>query len=600
MTAKPFLALAALLALPAVFFLGRCSAPGEHDAHDHGTTTTAVTSSAPEVWTCSMHPQVRQPQFGTCPICAMDLIPLANDDDANDDGELPRLRLTERAVALMAIRTAPVRAAEARAELRLPGRLAPDESRLLDVAARFPGRIEKLPVAYTGASFRAGDPLLELYSPELLAAQEEFRQAARLRATQPALADLAADKLRLLGLTDAQLDSLAAAPTAPDTLAVLAPFDGVVLQRRVTTGQYVATGDPLFTAADLSVLWAQLEAYEADLALLRPGDEVALTVEARPGETFPGTVAFIDPVLDETKRTARVRIEISNTDHRLRPGLLATGLVQSRYRPDDRDPLIIPATAPLFTGKRSVVYVRVPDPERPVFEARTVTLGPRLGDVYPVLDGLAEGDLVVVHGQFKLDSELQIRGRPSMMSAAATDTAVAGAPVLDPRDAPAPTALSAAVPDDFAAELVPLIDAYLDLAEHLAAEDEAKSRAAHAALLATLDRIGEHRLGGDAHVAWMTHYTALRAPLVAVPAPASLDALRAQLQALTLAVEATHVTFGQGRLPPVLRAHCPMVEGGAKIGHEEIGTWLQRTQPLANPYWGSVMLRCGDFHGELN
>jgi Cu(I)/Ag(I) efflux system membrane fusion protein len=251
----------------------------------------------------------------------------------------------------------------------------------------------------------------------------------------------------------------------------------------------------------------------------------------------------------------------------------------------------------LHTGRRAVVYVQDPDAERPTFEARTITLGPRLGELYVVSKGLTEGDLVVVNGQFKIDSELQIRGRPSMMSAAAAET---DAPAeADPRDPPAVVVLTAPVDATFSDELIPLLNAYLDLGERLADEDRAGARAAANKLRATLDAIGEHRLTGDAHMAWMDHYQMLDTPLAALPDAPSIADLRAQLQAMTTALEAIYVTFGGGRLPPVLRAHCPMVDGGVVINGEPIGTWLQRTDLLANPYWGEVMLRCGDFHGEL-
>jgi Cu(I)/Ag(I) efflux system membrane fusion protein len=291
-----------------------------------------------------------------------------------------------------------------------------------------------------------------------------------------------------------------------------------------------------------------------------------------------------------------VRIEITNTDGHLRPGLLATGLVRAHLAANE-PPLVIPATAPLHTGRRAVVYVQDPDAERPTFEARTITLGPRLGELYVVSKGLTEGDLVVVNGQFKIDSELQIRGRPSMMSAAAAET---DAPAeADPRDPPAVVVLTAPVDATFSDELIPLLNAYLDLGERLADEDRAGARAAANKLRATLDAIGEHRLTGDAHMAWMDHYQMLDTPLAALPDAPSIADLRAQLQAMTTALEAIYVTFGGGRLPPVLRAHCPMVDGGVVINGEPIGTWLQRTDLLANPYWGEVMLRCGDFHGEL-
>lgn len=576
----------------AAFGVGRWSrGPADH-ALEHPPAAEATTAA--QVWTCSMHPQVRQPNPGKCPICAMDLIPLANGASDSDDGALPRLRLGERTLALLQIRTAPVvrAAADTARELRLPARLEIDETRLHTIAARFPGRVERLHVAATGAPIAAGQPLLDLFSPELFTAQEEFLHA---RTLAPVVAAAAGDKLRLLGLSSEQIDQIAARGTAEPILTVLAPSGGVALERRVAVGDYVATGDPLFVAADLSVLWAQAEAYEPDLAWLRPGQPVALALPALPGEHFAGAVAFVDPVLDPVKRTARVRIEIPNTDGRLRPGLLATAAV--RAAPVDAEPpLVVPATAPLLTGRRAIVYVRESSGEPATFAARAIELGPRLGEVYAVRQGLAEGELVVVHGQFKLDSELQIRGRPSMMTA---DAIPVSSPAIDPRRPPVPRDFAPGVDAAFGRELVPVLEAYLDFVAHLAADDPAAAGRSLRAIRSALERIGPHRLSGPAHAAWMEDYDRLLAPLRAVPRTADLAALRAPLQEITLALEAIYVTYGAGQLPPVVRAHCPMVEGGFVADGLPLGTWLQRAGTLANPYWGAAMLTCGEFHGQL-
>jgi Cu(I)/Ag(I) efflux system membrane fusion protein len=203
------------------------------------------------------------------------------------------------------------------------------------------------------------------------------------------------------------------------------PFGGTVIERLATQGSYVETGTGLYRVADLSTLWVQLDAYESDLSVLKAGQEVRLRVEALPGEVFEGRVTFLDPVLDPKTRTARVRVEVKNRDRRLLPGMFVEASVQSggaRLTAHEA-PLVIPATAPLFTGRRSVVYVELEDAEEPTYEARVVTLGPRMGELYPVLTGLEEGERVVVHGAFAIDADLQIRGGDSMMNLPADDDA---------------------------------------------------------------------------------------------------------------------------------------------------------------------------------
>ncbi len=639
------------LTAAAAFFVGRALVPSGngHGEHDHQEEEAKKET----VWTCSMHPQVRQPEPGTCPICAMDLIPLSDDDDGEDQRDLPVLRLSERAVALMNIRTAPVERREAHAEIRLPGVVAVDETRRAVLSAWFDGRIDRLYVDATGIQVKRGEHLAEFYSPQLYGAQEEFLQA--LRASRQSadsmsgeLAEAARTKLILLGLSGEQIDTIAREDRPTTNLTYHSPFEGTVLERKVTSGQYVQTGTPLYTVADLSRVWVNLEAFESDLGLLRFGQEIGIEVSAFPGQIFTGRIAYIDPEVDPVRRTARVRAHLNNERRQLKPGMLATGTARARvgeggmvtaghlagkwispmhpeivkdgpgecdvcgmdlvpveemgFFADSaesmEDPLVIPASAPLLTGKRAVVYVRVPNGDRPVFEARQVVLGRRLGDVHAVESGLREGDLVVVHGQFKIDSELQIRGRPGMMSPPPEGDAEKKT-VEDPREPPRPADFAGDVDSDFGRELIPLYDAYLDLVGRLADDDPGGSVTAVAALRAALEEIGQHRLSGTPHEEWMGRYDNLGSILENMAGTFTLENIRGHLQALTTVMEQIYVDFGGGRLPVLKRAHCPMVEGGVEIDGAPIGTWLQREEPLANPYWGAAMLRCGEFHGEL-
>lgn len=410
---------------------------GPRDRHpvshgDHPAVSQTGEGAAREtIWTCAMHPFIRQPEPGRCPICGMTLVPVAAaEDEAPDDEGAPRLSLSPRAAALLELRTWPVERLSAEAPVRLFGRVEADETRLRTIAAWVGGRIEEVHVAYTGREVKAGEPLVTLYSPELFAAQEELLQARRVAAELEArgtgaAADLARaplaaarEKLRLLGLTPAQIAEVESRGTVTERITIRAPVGGVVLERMATRGMYVETGMPLYSLADLGQVWALLEAYEADLPRLARGQEVELSTEAFPGEALAGKVAFVDPVVSASTRTARVRVEVPNPGGRLKPGMFVRATVRTASRDPAKEerPLVIPATAPLLTGKRAVVYVKVPGTERPTFEGRQVVLGPRLGAYYAVREGLAEGELVVTHGAFKLDSELQIRGLPSMMS----------------------------------------------------------------------------------------------------------------------------------------------------------------------------------------
>jgi Cu(I)/Ag(I) efflux system membrane fusion protein len=398
--------------------------------HEHGEDT-----SQPQMYTCSMHPSVRLPDpDAKCPICFMDLIPVTADEG---EGNELRVTMSEAAAALSRIETAPVGRFFPTAEVRMYGKVTYDETSVARLTAYFPGRIERLFVNYVGVPVSAGDHMAEVYSPELLAAFEELRQVASaatdsssgselLRSATRDTLTAAREKLRLFGLTSEQIIAVEEGRFESDRLPIYAPIGGVVTHLAVREGDYVQTGDPIATVADLSRLWVDMEAYESQLPLLRWGQPVTFTVEAHPGEVFEGRVSFIEPMVDERTRTAAVRIAVENERNRLKPGMFASGTVRTRIAKDGavvndelagrwvspmhptvvkdgpgqcdicgmdlvpaeslgvvgnpsaaEEPLVIPRSSVLFTGTRSVVYVEVPDADKPTYEGRVIVLGPR-------------------------------------------------------------------------------------------------------------------------------------------------------------------------------------------------------------------------------
>ncbi len=358
------------------------------------------------------------------PVANNDANDATDGDDVSTRGEL--VKLSPRAQALASIRTAPVERASSRTELRLLGRIDYDETRIRTVTPWTAGRIDELRVRITGARIKRNQVIATLYSPEIYSAMRDLvaaaDQADRLEdglhgSAGMAQAALGASKerLRLLGVTKPQIASVLRSRKPPTNVQIRSPFSGTVLERFVDEGEYVSAGTPLFRIADLSRVWVQIDAYETDLPYLHEGQEVLVTVEGLAGESFTGRTAFIDPVLDETQRTARVRVEVGNHGGRLRPGMFAEALIETDQG-EGPAPLVIPESAPLFTGRRSVVFVEVPGVSRPTYELRVVRLGSRAGPVYPVITGLNEGERVVVQGAFVLDADLQLRGGRSMMT----------------------------------------------------------------------------------------------------------------------------------------------------------------------------------------
>ena len=424
-----------------------------------------------ETWTCSMHPQIRQPNPGQCPICEMDLILLED----SGEGGLRELSVSAEAAALLDLRVTPVRRSAAVTQVQLLGRIEVNERLVSNITARIDGRIERLFVDFTGAEVRAGTHLAEIYSPDLFVAQKELIEAGRglnepgitaaVRDSRQRMLTASRERLRLLQFPAEQIAEIERLDEPEPVLEVQSPRDGVVIEKLVSPGDYVATGDALLRIADLTNVWLMLDAYESDLPWLHYGQEVRFTVDALPGESFTGRVAFIDPQVDPQRRVASVRVNVNNEDLRLKPGSFAKATIESRVdaagqvvapslagmwispmhpeilgdeagpcpicgidmvpieeflpatSPQRNDePLVIPASAVLRTGDRSLVYVRLPEHASPVFEGRVVVTGPVSGEQVVILQGLEEGELVVSRGAFKLDSELQIKGRPSMMA----------------------------------------------------------------------------------------------------------------------------------------------------------------------------------------
>lgn len=640
-TAAAVALLAIILAFAFGYRTGRPATPRE--APSASALDTAAPGE-PQLYTCSMHPAVRLPDpRAKCPICFMDLIPVAADEDG--EGSERRIVMSVAAAAQSRIETAHVSRFFPSAEVRLFGKMTYDETSVARLTAYFPGRIERLFVNYLGVPVQRGEHMAELYSPTLLTALEELRQAQSAGARAGGASELlqratsdtlhaAREKLRLFGLTDAQIAAVEDGSFDSDRLTIYAPIGGVVTHLAVREGDYVQTGAPLATVADLSRLWLELEAYESQLPLLRWGQPVRFTVEARPGEIFEGQISYIEPLVKDRTRTAAVRVAVDNSDRLLKPGMFASALVRTpvaeggavigdelagrwvspmhpsivRDGPGACDicgmdlvpaeslgvvgdptaisePLVVPRTAVLFTGKRSVVYVAVADAERPTYEGREVLLGPRAGEFYTVREGLREGEAVVVHGAFRIDSAMQIAAKPSMMSPTGGESG-AGAHAghgARARARPGEGSAPAGAPEAFLSSLQPLFSAYLEAGGHLASDDLGGFLTANADLQAALASVREVGLVGEHLAAWRRAASQLRLEMTIT----DIEEARARFAAASEGILALVRRFGHPGGEALHMAHCPMAfdDRGAD--------WLQRGTQIANPYFGASMLRCG-------
>jgi Cu(I)/Ag(I) efflux system membrane fusion protein len=364
------------------------------------------------IWTCAMHPQIRKPGPGKCPICGMDLIPL-NQNIANIDPNA--IHLTKEAAELANVLTSIVTRQKPVKEVRLYGKVQADERLLQSQVAQYSGRIDKLLVNFTGETVKKGQTLALIYSPELVTAQQELLEAAKTKQSQPGIYEASKEKLQLWKLTESQISAIENSGSVQTKFEVTSTTSGIVTARRVNNGDYVYQGSVLFDIADLSTLWVMFDAYESDLPFLYTGDKLVFTVQAMPGETYSGKIIFIDPVVDPSTRVSKVRVEINNHSGKIKPEMFATGIVQANLS-EFKDKLVIPRSAVLWTGKRSIVYVKQTGTDEPIFKIREIGLGPMLGSSYIVADGLKEGEEIVTQGTFSVDAAAQLEGKPSMMN----------------------------------------------------------------------------------------------------------------------------------------------------------------------------------------
>lgn len=410
------------------------------------------------IWTCSMHPQIRMSKLGKCPICSMPLVPITGTGSYNNTNSEPMLELSDHARAMASVETIPVQRRKLAREIRVIGAVQYNETALATVTARIEGYVERLFVDYTGIEVQAGDHLVEIYSPDLILAQQELLIALE---GQRGSGLIESSKLKLLrwGLTQTQVDELIRNKKVSERLTLYSPTHGTVTEKMIVQKAIVKPGDVLYRLANLDSVWVYLDIYEYELPWIQYGQEVEITSEAYPGQFFTGRVWFINPVLSEETRTVKVLLNISNTEQKLKPGMYVSALIRAELlangkpastraegqwtcpmhphilqpqggqcpicgmaltqipgtpessKPEDLLSLAVPITAVLDSGVRKLVYV---ERSKGQFTPVEIVTGPRAGNFYPVLNGLKEGDRVAVRGNFLLDSQFQIRGLPSL------------------------------------------------------------------------------------------------------------------------------------------------------------------------------------------
>lgn len=378
------------------------------DSHDQ------MDESSVEHWTCSMHPQIDLPEIGLCPICGMDLIPRT---ETEDDLTSNVFKMSKNAMALANIETTIVgEDSTVAGNLVLSGKIRENEKGNAIQTAHFAGRIEKLYVNSTGATVKRGQILALIYSPELVSTQGELLTAFEMKSSQPNLYQAVRNKLKLWKLSESQINSIETTNKVINNFPVYANVSGVVTLKMVEEGNHVNEGEGLFKIANLSTVWAEFDAYEKQLSSIKIGDKITITTNADSNKEIESIISFIEPILNSNTRTVTVRAELGNTNGVLKPGMFVKGVLNTSRSKKSSNPIImIPKTSVLWTGERSIVYVK-PDKDQVKFELREIILGKEVYDSYEVISGLVNGEVIVTNGTFTVDAAAQLSGKKSMMN----------------------------------------------------------------------------------------------------------------------------------------------------------------------------------------
>ncbi|PSL01472.1 efflux RND transporter periplasmic adaptor subunit [Cecembia rubra] len=529
----------------------------DHPDHEHFHVAEDGT-----VYTCSMHPQIRQNEPGQCPLCGMALTPVSNNSGSNSPFVL---EMTPEAMALSNVQLTRVKSGEGSGKLTITGKIQVNEQRVKSLTANYAGRVDQLFVNFTGQEVRRGEKLATLYSPELVNAQKELLETAKIKDRQPALYQAAKEKLRLWKISEEQIARIENSGQVQSQFDVYADVAGVVIARNIAVGDFVNRGTTMFEIVDLSTVWVILDAYESDLGAIRKGNDLNFQVSAYPGKEFKAKVTYIDPVLNPDTRTVGIRAEAVNRNFELKPEMFVSATISTSQ--SVQSGLMVPRTAILWTGPRSVVYVQVGNKEAPAFEMREIELGPRVGEDYLILSGLEEGEQVVSNGVFAVDAAAQLSGNYSMMLR--------------------PEVKSLEVPEAFKAQLTAFVQAYFPIKNALVKTDAKETQNTISPAKASLAKLDMKLLEGKAHDIWMDLLRPIQSSLEKIAQTADVEEQRKYFEILSDNLIEAVEYFGVVD-NTIYRQYCPMAF------RDKGAYWLSGEKEIRNPYFGDMMLTCGE------
>ena len=553
---------------------------------EHNHSETAETN---QMWTCSMHPQIMQPEAGDCPICGMDLIPA---ESSADGLAADQFKLTENAIALANIQTTIVGESNVEGNaIKLSGKIAENEKANAVQVSYFSGRIERLNVSFTGEKVSKGQLLATIYSPELYAAQQELITASSLKESQPALYKAVRNKLKLWKLSEKQINQIETSGKVKENFPVYATVSGTVTEKLVEQGDYIKQGQPLLKIANLNTVWANFDVYENQIDRFKKGQEVLITTNTYPNKEFKGQVDFIDPILNTKTRTVTLRVVLNNKNDVFKPGMFVSANIDG-VKNEDKETLSIPASAVLWTGESSVVYVKA-NPNEPVFEMRKITLGNQIGNNYEVLEGLNNSDEIVTNGTFTVDAAAQLQGKKSMMNKD-------GGKVMTGHEGHLGMENNASnkendhtnmterleVPKSFQKQLNSVYDGYINLKNALVEDNTNKVSQDANTLLDNLSQVDMKLVKDKTHNHWMSLAKEIKSSATSISKTTDLKQQRSHFKHLSSHLINAVQLFGVNE--KVYVEFCPMAD------NNNGAYWLSKEEKVINPYFGEAMLTCGE------
>ena len=543
-----------------------------------------------QMWTCSMHPQIMQPEAGNCPICGMDLIPA----EAGAEGlAADQFKLTKNAMALANIQISIVGDGKVSSNsIKLSGKIVENEEASAIQVSYFSGRIERLNVSSTGEKVRKGQLLATIYSPELFAAQQELIIAASLKNSQPALYKAVRNKLKLWKLSENQINQIETSGKVKENFPVYATVSGTVSEKLVEQGESIKQGQPILKIVNLNTVWANFDVYENQIKLFKKGQDISIATNAYTNRKFSAKVSFIDPVLNSRTRTLTLRAVLNNQDDLFKPGMFVKGEVKGIIE-RNKTQLSIPSTAIMWTGERSVVYLKT-DPNEPIFEMQEVTLGNQVGENYQVLEGLNNGDEIVTNGTFTIDAAAQLQGKKSMMNKDGGKIKTGHEGHLGIQE----TTLGSdsnhsemseriEVSADFQNQLKTAFNDYLGVKNALVKGDAKKVADDAKELLDKLNLMDMTLLkDNNAHNHWMKLEKELKTSTKSIAVTSNIKEQRNHFKHLSSNLGSAIQLFGVNE--KVYNQFCPMADDNKGA------YWLSKEEKVLNPYFGDAMLSCGE------